>query len=197
MGDVQNPTERTSPGTIPEETFEDLASEVPEIIRKRSEEKHKGQAKYPTLNRRLAKLKKLNVLEWLIMAGRIKGYPDTKIAQMIGCTPPTIRRHGKKIASEDWIIETSQDLMAMKPLFVESMRTLALNSDAYTTVAYMKGMGVLTDKMEHTLKLDKGEQQKKFAERMEGTLGLKLNPDRPKTLQAPEKTGDNGDKNEL
>lgn len=178
------------PGTIPEETFESLAEEVPEIIRAESEKKHRGLAKYPTLNRRLAKLKKLNVLEWLIMAARIKGLPDTEIAKMIGCHPATVRRHGKKIASEDWVAETSQDLMALKPLFVESMRTLALKSDAYATVAFMKGMGVLTDKMEHTLKVDKGEQQKKFAERMEGTLGLK--GDRFKPLEVPEKTDDNG-----
>ena len=181
-------------GTIPEESFEDLAKEVPEIIRKKSEEKHQGRAKYPTLNRRLAQLKKLNVLEWLIMAARIKGLPDNKIAEMIGCCPSTIRRHGKKMASEDWIVETSQDLMALKPLFVESMRTLAFKSDAYATVAYFKGLGTLTDKMEHTLKVDKSEQQKKFAERMEGTLGLK--GDRFKALEIPEKTGDNGGKDE-
>lgn len=189
---MPNPKEHVYPGTIPEETFESLAKQVPEIIKKKSQ----GSKLNGTLNTRLRKLKKLNVLHWLIMVGRIKGLKDYQIARMIGCHPQTIRDHGKKIGQEEWLQDMTEDMMDLAPLFRESMRMLLLNADAFATISFGKGMGILKEKSEITVKPDKEDQQKKYYERMKETLGLNVG-NRLKPLQIQDKTdGDNGDKDD-
>jgi hypothetical protein len=155
-----------------EATLEELAKEVPEVCRRVTG--NTGGA-----NLKLNKLKKLNVLEWLIMVGKMKGMTDIDLARQIGTTSTTIGKYRKKIAKSEWYESVAQDILSLSPLFVESLRVNALKADPYTTVHYFEGLGHFTKKHEIDQKVTVDDQRTRFAKQVEGILGIDITKEIP------------------
>lgn len=154
---------------IPDEQIKKAAKSVPPSLPKPIKKELTSG-----FNEGLAKMKKLNVFNWLIMLGKMKGWSDRKLAQELHCSECTIANTRRKIQQSDWLEDVRQNLMALEPLFRQSLKVNALNADAYTTVAFYKGTGGFTDKHEHTFKVDKADQANKLVGDMEKILGIKV-----------------------
>lgn len=116
--------------------------------------------------------KKLTVVQYLIMAGKIQGKSDAEIAKQLDCHTATVARERKKFQGTEWIKEVTTTVLDLWPLFIESLRVNALEANPIVTIAYFKGMGVFKDKQEVAITVDKKTQQEKFKRQIEGTLGI-------------------------
>lgn len=158
---------------IPEEDFEKIAQEVPDGMKNRF--KGSGRVLYKTLNNRLAKLKGLNALHYLIMTKRAMGVSDRKIAEEIGCSANTIYRHGKDIKNSELVKMVFDSLWDLVPDFKNSLKYLAAKGDAFATIKFLEGMGILNPKQEIVHKIQKEELQKRFSESFKDLLGVDVN----------------------
>jgi len=174
----------------PQETLEDLAKEVPEICQRVTG--NTGGA-----NLKLNRLKKLNVLEWLIMVGKMKGLTDADLARQIGCCSRTVGQYKKKITKSEWYESVSQDILGLSPLFVESLRVNALKADPYTTVHYFEGLGHFTKRHEIEQKVTVDDQRTRFAKQVKGVLGIDITETIPVDTPYEEIPEDKEDKKDL
>jgi len=163
---------------ISDAELEELARAIPKIIPKQDGKRQQG---YAGLNQRLAKMKQLNVLNWIVLTGKMRGMSDQAIAEKLGCCTDTVARHKRKIQKSEWLETVTSDLMDLEPLFRESLKVLALKADAYTTVKFYEGIGGFKPRQEVTVKVDKDEQIKRFADQIEKVLGVNI----PKSRLVP------------
>lgn len=119
------------------------------------------------------KLKNMSVAQYLILTGKVTGKNDKEIAEQLDCHVSTVQRERKKLQSSDWVQDVVVKVLDLADIWVESMRVNLLQGNPIVTIAYGRGIGALKDKHEITHKVDRKEQQKKFVEQMESTLGLK------------------------
>ena len=157
---------------IPEEDFEKIAEMVPEGIK--GQFKGAGKEHYKTLNQRLAKLKGLNALHFIIGTGKAMGKKDSEIAKEIGCCAATVARHKKTLQNSDYMKEVFSSLWDFVPMFKQSLRYLAAKGDAFTTVKFFEGMGIWSKKEEITLKVSKTKMQEKMKQNIKDILGVNL-----------------------
>ncbi len=154
-------------GEDKKDTLEDLAKEVPEICKGEFGDTPKGER-----NPKLTRLRKMSVLQWLIMVAKMKGLSDRDIARKIGCSSESIGKERKKIQRGEWYESVAQDIMSLSPLFMESLRMNALNADPFVTVSYFKGTGHFSEKhkIEHQVTVD--DQRDRFAKQVKEVLGI-------------------------
>jgi hypothetical protein len=150
-----------------------LTSEQIPVRRKSELMKMQKRAITNQASKTFKSLKSMNVAQYLILSGKISGKSDAEIARQLDCHECTVKRERQKLQSSEWMTTIMLNVLDLAPLFVESLRTLALKGDAFTTVSYFKGMGLFKDKHEITHKADPATQQKKFADRLDKTLGVK------------------------
>lgn len=120
-----------------------------------------------------AKWKGLNAAQMLIFLGKAKGKSDEAISKELGCAPCTVTRERRKYEKSDWFEDMVGGVLDLGPLWLSAMRFLLMKPDAYATVMYGKGTGLLRDRTEVTYKVEKQAMQEKFKERVNKLLGVK------------------------
>jgi len=164
---------------LDEKEWQKLADEVKPTIKKGRPRKI---SKYNALQRQeigkqasktFKKFKNMSVVQYLIMSGKILGKTDKEIAEKLDCHRNTISNERRKLESEEWYKDIGLGVLDMAPLGLEALRVNLMQANPIVTIAFFKGLGIWTDKHEVQHKSDPATLKKKFAERVEATLGLK------------------------
>lgn len=137
--------------------------------------KNEEKAKHP--GQRTIKLKPRQIK---VLHGRVMGQKVREIATETGVSEATIWSDLKELRNlgitKNLIEQERQAHMKALPLATAVILAHLIAGDKDVAMNMVKGMRVWSDKIEVESKVEPGEQQKKFLERMETLLKLKTEP---------------------